>query len=204
MMVTYHGARQMCTTWNYLVKMQNWTHLVHRINYCFSKYCGHFAHMEVLTNNIKDRPMTNSYSLEITSRLLCRSEVTTLLVFLTITISLTERGLPDLLSSSPVTKSLVPVKCDISATFYCLFRLAYEFPSLCRRHSRSYTKFNYTSLLHLVFWRHLFWDFFLQILQFKMTSKFLIMTYDVETWQATCVCNVLVLYEILGNYNTFW
>ena len=90
--------------------------------------------------------------------------------------------------NSHVTKTLVPVKYDMPATFSCLFRLVYEFPSLCI--------FNHTSLLRPVFRGYFFWDFFLQVLHFKMASKFQTMTHDVKAWHAMCLCTIVASYEI--------
>ena len=44
-----------------------------------------------------------------------------------------------------------------------------------------------------------FRDFFLQVLHFKMASKF-----QIKTWNAMCLSIVLASHEISKNYNTFW
>ena len=128
--------------------------------------------MGALTNNIKGSPMTNSctFSDHIKAFLPIR-ESNTAGIFNNSFIDRTRlsRSFVIIYRNSPVTKTLVPVFCY---SLSCLFRLPFEFPCLCRCHSRSYTKFNHTLLLLPVFWCYLFRDFFLQVLHFKIAANF--------------------------------
>lgn len=152
---------------------------------------------------LKAVPLLTPTRLAITSRLLCRSEE----IFV-MTVSLTERGLSDHFSSCietlPSLKCLCQSNTIRSAIFSCLFRLDMNFQvsvgvisaptqnliTLCCSVVFSDVTFSGTPFRRYSF--------------FEMASKFQNVTYGVETWHVMYLCVDLALYEILGNYNTFW